>query len=78
MRMGLEGGEMAKPFTREEADGLRQLFGKSIPGAEEMLERLARNKIRLPSGVTHETLKRYKKIAQDQINQNLDKRVSRS
>jgi hypothetical protein len=55
-------------LSKEEAAGLRDLFGKSINGAQELLGRLrAGESVPLPSGVTQQTLEKYRTIAENAI-----------
>lgn len=61
---------MAGTFTSEENQGLKELFGTGLHGAEEALRR---NPLVMPRGVTEGTLKRYKKIAEDAIQEGKDK-----
>jgi RHS repeat-associated protein len=57
-----------RPLTSAETSGLRDLFGKSTQGAEQLLGRLrAGQNVPLPPGVTPDTLSNYRAIAEQAI-----------
>ena len=56
------------PFTPAETEGLRQLFGKNVPGAQSLLNGLGSGQsVSLPDGVTASTLFAYKDLAENAV-----------
>jgi hypothetical protein len=77
--LGAAGGvaqtaEVALPaFTPDEVVGLRQLFGNSVQGAQNLLQQLQSGQtVELPAGVTTQTLQSYQQVAQSAINNGID------
>jgi RHS repeat-associated protein len=54
-------------FSRTEVEGLRELFGRGVQGANSLLERLQSGEVNLPETVTPDTLRRYREIAESAI-----------
>jgi RHS repeat-associated protein len=67
-----ESGALNKPFTPEESQLLRDLFGKNVLGAQNLLDRLAQGQVNLPPGLTQQVLQRYADIAQRYIDAGRD------
>ena len=63
----------ASGLTYQEVSGLKEFFGRSLDGANQLLERLnAGESVPLPEGVTPETLQKYRDIAERAIQQGKD------
>jgi RHS repeat-associated protein len=63
----------ASGLTYQEVSGLKEFFGRSLDGANQLLERLNTGEsVQLPESVTPETLQKYRDIAEKAIQQGKD------
>ncbi len=60
-------------FSPQEVQGLKELFGQSTAGAQNLLGQLSQGPVTIPEGVTTQTLQNYATVAQDAIDSGIDK-----